>query len=90
MKNIEHYARLEKQARAEGMGALANHWRYMKNEEKHKEMQENMRRGLKDYKNLSINLKPENEKRVFWQEVAGGFILTGIGLLIGYLIAAAF
>lgn len=45
---------------------------------------------MRDYAQQNHDLLEDIKRRNFWREMAGGFVLTSLGLFIGYLITAAF
>ena len=94
MKQSHHYAKLEKEALRAAMQPLADLW---KERRESAEAIESERRViahnsalLRDYKNFNADLIEQQRKGAFWRELFAGFVLTGVGLFIGYLIAAAF
>ena len=94
MNKTEHYANLEREALRASMQPLADLWRERREAEELREQERRVKAHnsalMRDYAKQNRDLVADIKRQNFWQNVAGGFVLTALGLFIGYLIVAAF
>lgn len=94
MSKTEHYAKLEREALRASMQPLADLWKERREAEELREQERRVKAHtsalMRDYAKQNHDLLEDIKRRNFWREMAGGFVLTSLGLFIGYLITAAF
>lgn len=94
MSKTEHYAKLEREALRASMQPLADLWKERREAEELREQERRVKAHnsalMRDYAKQNSDLVAEIKRRNFLEDVAGGFVLTAIGLFLGYLIVAAF